>query len=273
MTQRRTVLETTVQLLRVAGGPTNRRQVSEAIYRDELLTTSFVLREFIRTIIKDVTYVHSVVNRLDASLDGRLALANLDLFLASGLGNFSVRFGRRERYVTAAILAGFRSTSVSKVRLLTRLERMGEQWVRDFFEMDSPLGGTIKVSCLCSLDDDHLQLTALTQGTPFPDQPVFPSRASSFLEEHRDEVAGVATAMAQAPSRRKDKLLLGILAKLRDDGGVYQFSRLTPKTRGNWHLGDLLIALESPSDCTVLSLDRHFEVLCPALRRELRLFP
>jgi uncharacterized protein (DUF1778 family) len=266
-TPKKILLETTVQLLRIAGGPSNRKLVSRAAAAAELLTTSFVLREFIRTIVKDIVYVHSMALKAPLEHDGRMALAALDLLLASGRGNFSVRSARRERYVTAAILAEFRTTVVSRQRLLVRLERTAQQWLRDFFEVDIASGGTARVHCLCTLDEATEPTLRLLEGRPFPAMPNFPAGASSFLQEHRFEVHKVEDAMEQAPSKWRDLRLLKLLDRLKDEHAEYDFMLLTPTTQGNWHLGDLLIVLEAPRTAAIFSLDRHFAVLCPALRR------
>jgi hypothetical protein len=267
-TPKKLLLETTVQLLRVAGGPENRKKVSGEAESSDLWTTSFVLREFLRTIVKDLTYVHGAVTKLSMDRDGLVALANLDLFLASGKGNFSARSARRERYVTAAILTSFRSTTVSRQRLLTRLERVCGQWLRDFFELDRADGGTVRIQCLCALDEGTETHKRLAEGSPFPDQPSFPSLAPEFLRKNLKGVEAVQIAMAQAPSRLRDEGLLRILARLKGRDDRFDFTLLTPRTRGNWYLGDLMIALEAPPDTAIFSIDKHFEILCEALRRQ-----
>ena len=72
--------------------------------------------------------------------------------------------------------------------------------------------------------------------------------------------------MQAAKAREKDKSLLKILERLKDENGEYAFlDKLKPNTRGNWALGDLLVALETPPEVRIYANDRHFLVLCKAL--------
>ncbi|MCI0490435.1 MAG: hypothetical protein L0229_27900 [Blastocatellia bacterium] len=64
--------------------------------------------------------------------------------------------------------------------------------------------------------------------------------------------------------------MLKVLDRMKNAAGDYDFAnKLTPRTKGNWWLGDLLIALESPHYCAIYTTDGLFEALCDALGKRL----
>ncbi len=259
-----------MQLHRVADDPRIKTAIHHELHGKETYTTSFVFREFLNTIITDVAYVHSCAQKITEDDDGRVALASLDRLLASGRGKWSPRAARRERLVTAAILEGFPQTRVSRQRLLTRLERIGQQWMRDFFKGLLPDGSRLTITCLCQLDDAPDELERMKQGNPFPEKPSFPQRAALFLDQHKEQVQQAEQAMHQAKVKEgKDKDLLAILCRMKNKQDDYDFPNLLrPNTRNNWRLGDLLITLETPTDTAIYTTNRHFDVLCAALGRK-----
>jgi hypothetical protein len=101
------LLETTIQLYRVAGVTEVKREINRELHGKQVCTTSFVFRESLRTIINDVAYVHRIAEQIPEGQDGRVALGRLVNVLASGPGNFSPRSRQRGQYVVAEILDSF----------------------------------------------------------------------------------------------------------------------------------------------------------------------
>ena len=267
------LLETTVQLHRVTDDPGTKARINETLRGKHVYTSSYVLREFLRTVIKDIAYVHKAVQAIDKDADGRVALGNLDRYLASGRGNFSVRAGRRERYVTAAILDKYSNTRIPRLQLLRFLEETAQQWIEDFYEVLCDKDYEWRIDgeyFLTNLDDptDEMQCWICNNG-PIPGPPPFPSGAAKFLQRKRSEAKIAENSVRAAIVKEKDCNLLKILDSLKNDRGEYDFiGKLKVNTRGNWSLGDLLIALETPSDAHIYSDDRHFNVLCKSLGKQ-----
>ncbi len=232
----------------------------------ECLTTSFVFREFLRTIIWDLGYVRSQVSNPEIGSKPAKTLRRLMRLLARGEGRYHPRAAGRQYYIVMAILGEFPRRTVSREELLTFLEMTSEQWIEDFFE--TPEDRIQGDRYLRALDDSPDEMEQWVQNhRPIPDPPPFPSRAASFLDQRKPEVHEAEAAMRTA--RRKDKRLLAILDRLKS-GSEYDFlGKLKVTTRGNWALGDLLITLETPPDASIYTIDRHFHVLCRALRRRL----
>lgn len=267
----RVLLDTTVQLWRIAYGPEeSQRFHAELADKEEVLTTSFVFRELLNTLVADLEYVYLQASEiLHPDDDGRIGLDRLSRFLATGKGNYSTRSARRLHLVIASLLESFAETRVPKGKILTRLERTAARWIRDFFRHPGPDGEERPVTCLTALDDDPGELERLRQGRPFPERPTFPKAAAGFLEDNRPRVENVEAEMRKATKARgRDDKLLQALGWLKGKSGEFEFSdKLRRYKLWNWRLGDLLIALETSDGVAIYSTDRAFRILCPAVAR------
>ena len=272
MSRRRILLETTIQMHRLADDLQIRRAINEELNDADVYCTSFVLRELLRTIIASLAFVYTCVKKLGADGDGYLALERLVRLLAQGEGQFSPRSARREQYVVAAILERFGSTRIALSELLCYLEYVSRKWLRDFYRVPLASGGRFEIVgefFLTGLDEKAAEMSDWIRNSDrIPGPPRFPSGASRFLDQRQEAVGAVHEAMAKCEARRRDDRLVLILTRLRTNKGEYDFMRrLKVNTRGNWCLGDLLIALETPSNVAIYTEDRHFEIICGVLPR------
>jgi hypothetical protein len=266
----RILLDTTVQLWRIAGGPEEAGKFHQELSGEEkVFSTSFVFREFLNTIIADVEYVHRLAaSNLQPEEDGRVGLGQLARFLATGKGNYSARSIRRLHLVIGMILESFEQTSVPKSKLLVRLERTANRFIRDFFRRPGRDGDLRPIDCLTGLDEPG-ELEEMREARPFPQPPRFPRAAGQFLESRKTQVVRVEEEMKKSTKARgrDDKLLQGLeWLKARDGSFDFPTKLATPK-RWNWALGDLLIALETPEGVAIYSTDRAFAILCRALEK------
>ena len=266
------MLETTVQIDRIAGDFKRREKTISGLYNRPLFTTSFVFREFLRTIITDIIFVHDAVEKIEPKLDTRVALSNLLAFLGSGQGNFSARSAQRQKYILAEIVDFFGEVRIDRRRLLDMLERLVEQWIDDFFEVTYKDGKEREVKCLKTLDEPG-DLDKLKRCNPFPPKPAFPARAATFLDKHKLKVQLAEKAIKESKRRKREVSLLTVLEKLKNEKNEYDFlNKLKPTTRGNWHLGDLLIALETHPSLALYTTDGLFEIICPVFGKECYLY-
>jgi hypothetical protein len=275
MTNRRKILlETTIQIHRLANDLAIKDAINRELADADVYTTSFVLREILRTIVADLAYVYASVTKLGGDGNGYLALERLLRLLARGESRFSIRAARREQYVIAAIVEHFPYTKISLTELVAFLDYVCQKWLRDFHRIRLPNGWIFRIVgefFLTGLDErpSELQDWIRSSGS-MPGAPRFPSGAAAFLEARKANVVLACDAMNSCDAYRRDDRLLRILDRLRNASGEYEFvERLKATTRGNWCLGDLLIALEAPGDVEIYTEDRHFEVLCGALQRNL----
>lgn len=266
------LLETTIQLHRIVDATDIRARIHAELRGRQLFSTSYVLREFLRTVITDLAYVYNAVQEVGGDADGRIALSKVLWLLAHGKGNYSPRAARREHYVIAAILKCFETTTLYFEELRSFLEMTAQQWIKDFFEIQIDGASFFRIppeNYFTALDDapGDMDMERWTSTPQPPDAPLFPARAGMFLQDRVPQVAAVEGAMRAAPSRRKDSKLLTMLDRMKDTKtGKYDFiQKLTPRTRGNWAMGDLLIALETPLYLQIYTTDRHYETICVAL--------
>ncbi len=268
MCTERILLDTTIQIWRIAFNPEEAENIHRELEGKVVYTTSFVFREFLNTLISDLRYVHNQASDvLQPGGEGRVGLDRLARFLATGKGNYSARSIQRLHLVMGSLLESFDQTRVSKNRILVRLERTANRWIRDFFRYPKRNGEMGSVVCLTGLDDSSAELERMRTGKPFPPAPPFPKGAAAFLDRTKAQVTSVEVIMKQATKAQgRDDRLLKVLERLKGKDGVFDFKdKLGQYKAWNWALGDLLIALETPGGVAIYSTDRAFRILTQAL--------
>ena len=264
-------METTIQIHRLANDPAIRQKIRSELADKALYTTSFVLRELLRTIIRDLAYVHSIVQDIGSKDDGIVALKRLLHVLGRGECNYSSRAARREMHIVAGILEHFDERNLRMSELLVFLQWTADQWLEEFFEIDLPNGGRHRIEddgFMTGLDespDEVLLHIQRCEGIPIP--AAFPRHAGRFLKERSILVSKLIAHLEAAENNATDKRLLETLRWLwNDKRGEFEFDKkLSIKSRRGWALGDLLIALEAPSGTEIYTTDRHYDRLCEFL--------
>lgn len=274
MSRTKVLLESTIQIHRITNDVDVKGKINGELHDKDVFCTSFVLREFLRTVIADIAFVHTLARKLGTDEDGRMALSRLSILLARGESRFSPSAARREHLVIAAILDRFAYTRVALQELLCYLEYVAERWLWWFIRIPLPNGEVFTIKgefFLTSLDQSDGEVWEwIRRNPPIPPPMPFPSAASAFLQARCELIASVHALMAASSAPLRDDRLIAMLERMRAGGALYNFlSRLSGKTRGNWCLGDLLIALECPADTAIYTDDRHFEILCSALNKQL----
>jgi hypothetical protein len=262
------LLETTIQIHRIVDDPSVKTRINSELHGKIVYTTTFVLREFIRTIITDIAYVHSITRRTGIS-DGRIALSAITYLLAQGHGRYSPRAARREQYVMAAIQSYFAETTVPIAKLLCLLDMTAHEWIDDFFKV--PVGGgsnrAEQIQCLQALDSPTNEMENwLRQQSTIPTNPPCPNNAPEFLRKHLVAMVEVEKQLADEAVRHRDLKLLEMLRSFKKESGQYDFGKLN--RRNIWGLGDLFITLETPAGTAIYTTDRHYEALCSATGRQ-----
>ncbi|MEM1176699.1 MAG: hypothetical protein AAGM22_00015 [Acidobacteriota bacterium] len=279
MSPNRLHLDTTVQLSRIVYSAEETLAFdAELAGVEEVSTTSLVYREFLRTIISDIEYLHTNTDELIAADSrGFISLGRLSQLLGAARNRYSQRSIRRLHLVIGALTNQFARTRVRKNRVLRKLERMAQAYCRAFFVYTDRTGSAKEVIFLQGLEPPgHLpeesrrssgRSTLRHAARPFPPRPLFPEGAATFLEARESQVTKVEQEMSAAPSKGgRDDKLLKFLQRLKANDGSFDFTGRLPKYRQKcWYLGDLLIAMECPDGAAVYSTDRAFPILCKAL--------
>ena len=85
-------LDTTIQLYRIAYGPDMKRDIDAVLADKQVYSSSFVFREFLRTIIADLVWVHQQAStKLKPGDDGKVGLDQLSRYIALGENVYSAR--------------------------------------------------------------------------------------------------------------------------------------------------------------------------------------
>ncbi|MEO1086324.1 MAG: hypothetical protein AAFY88_18975 [Acidobacteriota bacterium] len=262
-------LDTTVQLSRIAyGGETSRSYNAELAGRPRVSTTSLVYREFLRTLVSDIEYLHGKAEQTPADGDdGFIDVGSILQSIGAAKDRYSSRSIRRLHLVAGQLLRELDRTRVPKIKILRKLERIASAYSRMFFTYPDESGRPLQIELLTGLEQDPAELDQLRAAAPFPRRPGFPAGAARFLAERLPEVETVAGFMEKAKSGAgRDDRLLDFLRRLMNDDGRFDFPRHLPRYKEMcWRLGDLLIALECPDGAALYATDRAFPVLARAL--------
>lgn len=265
-------LETTIQIHRIANTLVIKNAINKELRSNKSYTSSFVLREFIKTIIQDIAYVYYGVKSIEEN-DGKKILSELSFFLASGKGNFSPTAARREQLIIGSIIAEFPETNVPKKKLLSYLEMISEQWIEEFFNISSPNGKENIVQqnrFLTELDDFPDEMLKHILHKPVPKKPNFPKIAIDFLEKQKNRVKKIDIHLTRLSASKRDNRLLNILTKAKDINGNLDFkNQLSYNSKSIWALGDLLISLETPDYAEIYTTDKHYVHLTTSLGKKL----
>jgi hypothetical protein len=258
---RRLFLETTVQVERVLGDATRRRELAAWLGDVPLVTSSFVWMEFSRTVLQAVAYVRHIIGILRQ--EGRSTISFSDLarrLSETKTLHFMPRAQQRMWRVYALLMEEFQTTHVDSLLLLAAVERMMEwELPRRFYEgveevilrpdcdlvkPDAAFGDYVRRRMSCNATTARCDLVAL-------------------LSAHRDDLRNLENAMQNAPPEIVDPSLLAALGRVMDEP-----SRALGE-RTCWLLGDVIIALTVPDDASVCTTDRLFGLLCQTLGRPL----
>lgn len=94
--------------------------------------------------------------------------------------------------------------------------------------------------------------------------------AKFFLRKHKDQVEALCAAAPTSKPKSKHKAFIGMCeglqAILDENGGPHSCLKCSK-------LGDIIIALDVPSDMSIAHLDNSFNDICPILGKQHRQFP
>lgn len=262
MSQPTLFLDTTIQIGRIIGSAPRRRQIQQHLANQRLITSTYVLGEFLRTLVKDAIKLHHLCGQY----------SYLDEVLTE-LGQLpNKRETSRMTLLLGTLLRGQRVNAASftpqmQVELQDRLTRYIEFGLLDHFMagIDELLDSTE-----CGLARERPQLNPALGGKPLTyrlrSQCVRHVRECNLAERlttWQPELRALASGLAG----EKDPALLRM-------GQLAQQISLDPVVaRGRnctWYLGDMVIALELPADVPLYTTNRrHFAPILAILGKKL----
>ncbi len=265
-------LETTIHIDRFWETVPRRRQIRRNLVGRRLFSSSYVFMEFQRTLLKDLVYVHSIVESdCDADADSRVFLGELQRKLAKRGGDHGARSVVRSFQVVACILDHFPLTVVNREELLEFLRYQIDFHRDKFFEVDltEEFGDVVGVELSnvtdCDLVKDHLPVG--DRRRYFCRRPEADCHLPEFLERYAavlHEVHQAFIAASAGPSRHGNPRLADALGRVKRQPVDWQHAK---GQKNCWPLGDTIIALEAPVEAAIYTTDHHYELICDIVGR------
>lgn len=255
-------LDTTIQIDRIAGSAKRQVQLEKELANYRLITSTYVLGEYLRTIVKDAIYLYGLVDK--------------STYLDEVITDLGRHPNKRESSRMMMILGGLlRSGRVvppsfqlqTRSDFQERLSRYIEIGLLKHFMV-----GIIELvdTTQCGLARERPQLVALPAG----DLLSYQLRSQCIRRVRECDLAEQMAiwrperkALANGLTRESDPVLvrMGQLARQISEDPVIARGR-----NCTWYLGDLVIALELPADVPLYTTNvRHFAPILAILGKKL----
>jgi hypothetical protein len=259
-------LETTIQIERFLETPERRTQILANLVDKQVCTSSYVQMEFQRTLLRDLSYVHSIVGSdCSTAEDCKIFLHDVMAKLRRRTPHHANRAVMRSLMVIERLLEIFEEGRIEKSRLLQYLADQIEDLKEEFLEIDlqTEQGEILQVDC-SNQTDCSLVKTGLCHCRREEARCSLPT----FLSQHAEIVERVRHAFEATtqPSNRSSSMS-SAMGRVTSPGPI-DWHRAKGQ-QNCWPLGDTIIALESPRDAAIYTTDRHYDVICPIVGRYL----
>jgi len=255
-------LDTTIQIERVVSHAQRRTQLQETLSPYRLITSSYVLGEFLRTLVKDAIQLHQRIEQY----------AHLDEVITDLGQHPNKRVASRMMLILGTLLRGNR-TAQSTFDAQTRLQ-IQDRLARyiDFGLLDHFFSGLAEIidntQCGLARERPAAAFSSTSDGFVYQlrSQCVRHVRECDLAEQMqswRPELRALADGLTQ----ETDPVLLrmGELAQKLSEDPVWARGR-----NCTWYLGDLIIALELPLDVPLYTTNlRHFAPILAILGKRL----
>ena len=246
-TNSRVFLDTTIQIERVTATSERQAEIANALTGAEVITSTYVLGEYLRTLVKDALLLYDLICTTEHSYDVETQIANL----------LNKRSASRCLLLWASL---HRAGIYERTRLLFTLDGYIDYGLvtRFMTGIDELLNTTD-----CGLAKERPQLTGETYELRAQcTRPVKECTLAELLTAHEAEIKILADGLKE----HSDKALArmgDLCTNILDDPHIARGRNCT------WYLGDLVIALELPPDAALYTTNRrHFEPLCELLGKQ-----
>jgi hypothetical protein len=271
-------VETTAQIMRLFGTQEIRNRMGAYLRGKRVWTSATVYMEFVRTMIRAFWVVKGTLEECEPDHDALIRLGDIDRWLSDSNLVHSERQARLLFKVTAALKDNFPDEDDYKVscrQVTDYLDRQIETLLNRLFFLFEY--GESQVDLRAAERFINLTNCGLMERLG-ADQSVERLSCNSKREvcsthqlifSRKDELESVKTAFAACEDERRDGAALEALEKIwreiLEEGKV-------EKSLGEkicWKLGDVFIGMECPHEAHLLTKDKHFSIICPALKKVL----
>jgi len=244
----RIFLDTTVQIERVTATRACQEEIVRALVGAQVITSTYVLGEYLRTLVQDALVLYNLVLQTEQPHDVETRIAQL--------------LNKKSASRCLLLWASLHRAGVYEPANLLRTLRVYIEYGlinRFMVGIDELLDATA-----CGLAREHpapqgetyrlrTQCTRLVKECDLAER----------LAEHRPHLRTLADGLKDHPDAALART--GVFcARLLEDPDVARGRNCA------WYLGDLVIALELPSDAALYTTNRrHFEPLCSLLGRQI----
>jgi len=240
-------LDTTIQIERATAMEPRQAEIAEVLRDKHVMTSTYVLSEYSRTLIKGATLLYQLVEQTEEMYDVETQMAHI-----------------------------FNKGTLSRCLLLwAMLHRAGiyeRQMILYSLKMD--IQHSLRNRFMIGIDElIDTTCCGLARGRPIREGDAFQLRTQctravkecelvALLAKHRAEIEIVAEQL-RGHSDRSLARMAELCAMILEEPDVARGRNCT------WYLGDLVIALEAPSDATIYTTNlKHFEPICDCLGKE-----
>ena len=244
----RIFLDTTIQIERLTGTQARRAQLAAQLAGKEVLTSTYVLGEFLRTLVKDCITLYTLVSQNVYLDDVEVQIAN--------------RFNKREASRCLLLWAALhRARAYGREKVLYTLHAYIEYGLVQAF-----MTGVNQISDAtgCGLAQERPRRVEGTYRLRAQcRRNVKECRLEEWLADHSAALDSIVPHLCAS-----GEPALARIGKLLDE-----FPQMAQVVRGRnctWYLGDLIIALECPADAALYTTNRrHFQLLCVQLGKRM----
>jgi hypothetical protein len=258
---RKIFIETSIQIERILGRRARQEKIQAALAGAKVSTSSYVWMEFRRTALQAMVYLLTIIRQMQQEGETEILFSELMKRVATGTAiSYSRRILQRVLLAYGYILETFPRSPVRAITLIDYLEFNIERVIpaRFFQGIDEFI-----TDIDCDLVRPNVPVGDYFQGRFSCNAVIAQCSLVDFLERHKGELLALEHALAQANLGQINPSALRALRRVNKD---------VTKAKGErtcWALGDVIIALEAPKDALIYTTDRHFEVICKAIGKQL----
>jgi predicted nucleic acid-binding protein len=244
----RIFLDTTIQIKRVIATQARQAEIGRALAGAQVISSTYVLGEFLRTLVQDALVLHNLALRSEQLYDVETQIAHLlnkrsasrCLLLWASLH----RLGLYERPKLLRTLRIYIEYGLVNRFMLGVDELLDTTACGLARERPAPLGEVYRLRTQCTRPAKECDL-------------------AERLAEHQSELRVLANGLKDHPESALARVS-GLCRRILEDPAMARGRNCT------WYLGDLIIALELPADAALYTTNhRHFEPLCTLLGKRL----
>lgn len=273
-------VETTSQILRLCGDSRQKEKIESFLSTSTTVyTSSTVYLEFLRTIVWAFQIVRRTIAESEPCQDALIRLADIDRWLSETTFAHSERQVRSLFKVTSALKEKYgQEYKITCGEVIEYIDGVINRLIKKWFfvfgtgSMKADIrqtGGFINLTN-CELVEQAIKLDIPSRARLSCSAKDQSCSIYKLLAERKIDIQKVKVAFDLCTDDRKDKDALEALDKVIDKVGTsFQKKATALGQRICWKLGDVIIGLECPAGAKLLSSDKHFSVICPALGEKL----